>query len=179
VTFTLTPGAGGATASFVGGASQATALTDQNGQATSPRLVANTVAGRFGASATTAGVAQPLVYTLRNVAGAPARIAAGAAAGESTTVGTRFPIRLGVTVADANQNPVAGAIVTFTTPARGASGRFATTHSHAVNVKTDANGVALAPQLTANAEPGGFAVTASVRGTSRRAAFALVNRPRS
>jgi hypothetical protein len=178
VTFTLTAGAGGAAASFAGGGTQAAALTDENGEATSPRLLANATAGRFAAAATTAGVSAPLVYSLRNLAGAPATIAAGAAAGESTTVGTRFPIRLAVTVSDANKNPVGGAVVTFAAPARGASGRFATAHARVVEVKTNADGVAVAPAFTANAEPGGFAVVASVRGTGRRAAFALVNRPR-
>ena len=177
VTFTLTPGSGGASASFVGGGTQASALTDENGEATSPRLVANGVAGRLTAAATSSGVSEPLVFPLRNLAGPPATITAGAAASQSTTVGTRFPIRLAVTVVDANKNPVAGAAVTFAAPARGASGRFASTHSRTVTVRTDANGVAVAPAFAANTTSGGFAVTAQVRGASPRAAFALVNRP--
>ncbi len=178
VTFTLPAGTGGAAATFAGGGSQATALTDENGQASSPRLVANATAGRFTAAASTAGVAEPLVYSLRNVAGAPTSIVAGAAATGSTTVGSRFPIRLAVTVTDASKNPVAGAVVTFTAPARGASGRFAAAHSHMTKVETGTDGLAVAPAFTANATPGGFVVTAGVGGASRRAAFALVNRPR-
>jgi hypothetical protein len=178
VTFTLTPGTAGAAASFVGGGSQAASLTDENGQATSPPLVANATAGRFGAAATAAAVSVPLSYSLRNVAGTPATITAGAASGESTTVGTRFPIRLAVTVADANKNAVAGAVVSFSVPARGPSGRFVSVHSRTVEVKTGSDGVAVAPALKANSKAGGFVVTASVRGASQRAAFALVNRPR-
>jgi adhesin/invasin len=177
VTFTLTPGTSGAAATFVGGSSQATALSDENGQATSPGLLANAIAGRFRGAATTAGVSDPLVYSLRNVAGTPTSIAAGAAAGESTRVGTRFPIRLAVTVTDANKNPVAGAVVTFSAPARGPSGRFGAGNGRTVKVKTDADGVAVAPAFTANADAGGFAVTASVHGVSQRAGFALINRP--
>jgi protocatechuate 3,4-dioxygenase beta subunit len=177
VSFTIDPAAGGAGAAFVGGGTQATALTDENGLASSPRLVANATAGRFGAAAATAGVIEPLVFDLRNLAGRPVTVTAGAAGGESTTVGTRFPIRLAVTVTDAAKNPVAGVPVTFSAPARGASGRFSPAHSRTVRVKTDAEGVAVAPPFVANGKPGGFAVTASARGASGRAAFALVNRP--
>jgi protocatechuate 3,4-dioxygenase beta subunit len=177
VTFTIDATAGGAGASFVGGGTQATALTDENGLATSPRLLANATAGRFGAAAATASASSPVLYSLRNLAAKPTTITAGAAAAESTTVGTRFPIPLAVKVTDADSNPVAGALVTFTAPAQGPSGRFATSGSRRVRVRTNARGVAVAPPLVANATPGGFAVTASVRGTSQRAAFALVNRP--
>jgi hypothetical protein len=178
VTFALPAGTTGAAASFVGGGSQATALTDENGQATSPRLVANGTVGRFAASATTAGVADPLVYSLRNVAGAPASVVAGAGSGQSTTVGTRFAVPLAVTVTDANKNPVEGAVVTFSAPLQGATGRFGAAHSRTVTVKTSADGVAVAPALTAGGEPGGFVVQATVRGARLRAAFALINTPR-
>jgi protocatechuate 3,4-dioxygenase beta subunit len=177
VTFALASATGGAGASFVGGGTQATALTDENGQATSPPLVANATAGRFGASATAAGVSEPLAFSLRNVAAVPKTITAGPAATESTTVGTQFPIRLAVTVTDENKNPVAGAVVTFTAPARGPSGRFGGSHSRTARVTTGADGVAVAPAFAANAETGGFVVTVSVRGAGHPAAFALVNRP--
>jgi hypothetical protein len=177
VTFTVDAAAGGAGATFVGGGAQATAFTDENGVASSPRLVANSTAGRFGGVATTAG-AQPLVYSFRNRAAKPAAVTAGAASGQSTTVGTRFPVPLAVTVTDAYGNAVTGALVTFTAPLGGASGRFAPSGSRTVRVRTNANGIAVAPGLVANGRSGGFAVTASVRATNRRAAFALVNRPR-
>ena len=50
---------------------------------------------------------------------------------ESTAVGTRFPIRLAVTVTDTHGNAVAGALVTFTAPAHGPSGSFAGPHGRA------------------------------------------------
>jgi protocatechuate 3,4-dioxygenase beta subunit len=178
VTFAVDAAGDSAGATFVGGGTQATALTDENGLSSSPRLVANSTAGRFGGVATTAGAAKPLVYSFRNAAAKPAAITAGAAGGQSTTVGTRFPVPLAVTVTDAYANPVAGALVTFTAPAGGPSGRFARSGRRVVRVKTNRSGVAVAPALVANARPGGFAVAAGVRGTSRRAAFALVNRPR-
>jgi hypothetical protein len=178
VTFTLDAAAGSAGASFLGGGAQATAFTDEDGVASSPRLVANSTAGRFGGVATTAGAAKPLVYSFRNRAAKPAAVTVGAASGQSTTVGTRFPVPLAVTITDAYGNPVPGVLVTFTAPLGGASGRFAPSGSRTARVRTNANGIAVAPGLVANSTPGGFAVTASVRGTSRRAAFALVNRRR-
>jgi adhesin/invasin len=176
VTFTLPTAETGAGASFPGGGSQATATTDADGRATSPPLRANSTAGRFTATASITGVDKPVSYSLRNVAGKPTAIAAGAASGESTPAGSRFPIRLAVTVSDADDNPVAGALVNFTAPAQGPSGRFGTRGSRTVQVRTNASGVAIAPVFTANATPGGYIVTASVAGTQRRAAFALVNR---
>ncbi len=108
VTFAITAADNGAAANFLGGTSQATALTDANGLATAPPLIANKTAGTFTATATAPG-AQPGQYTLENLAAAPTGITAGAANGQSTTVGTRFPIPLAVTVTDKNGNPVAGA----------------------------------------------------------------------
>jgi protocatechuate 3,4-dioxygenase beta subunit len=178
VTFTVDAAQDSAGATFAGGGTQATAFTNEDGVATSPRLVANATAGRFSGAATTTGVSRPVVYSFRNAAARPATITAGAASGQSTTVRTPFPVRLAVTVADADGNPVSGAIVTFTAPATGAGGRFAPSGSRTARVATDATGVAVAPSLVANSKPGGFAVTASVRNTSRRAAFPLVNCPK-
>ena len=177
VTFTISPSDGGAGASFLGGGTQANALTDADGRASSPALVANKTAGAFTATAVTAGGPQPLAFTLTNLAAAPYAVAAGAASGESAVVGTRFPVPLAVTVADKNGNPVTGAVVVFVAPKKGSSGHFP--HGRrAARAKTNAKGIAVAPVFTANASAGGYAVTATVEGTSRRAAFALVNRAR-
>jgi adhesin/invasin len=179
VTFTLGSSAAGSSgtgagASFAGGGTQATALTDASGVATSPRFRASTTAGRFTATATTTGVAEPLNFSLHNVAGKPAAIAAGVAASESTPAGSRFPVRLAVTVTDANNNPVRGARVTFTAPARGPRGHFGK-RARLARVTTNASGIAVAPGFTAGRVPGGYVVTASVAGAERAAAFALVN----
>jgi hypothetical protein len=123
---------------------------------------------------------------LAGPAGSPARIAAGVGAIQSTPRGTRFPIRLAVTVTDAEKDPVPGAPVTFTAPARGPSGRFTTrtqkskrslphvSRHRSVTIVTDACGIAVAPPFVANDEQGGYIVTASVEHV-RPAAFALVN----
>jgi hypothetical protein len=119
-------------------------------------------------------------------AGAPIEVTAGVGAFQSTPAGTSFPLRLAVTVTDAKKNPVHGAPVTFTAPARGPSGRFTprtqkskdsrphVSHPRSVTIVTDACGVAVAPTFTANRQPGGYIVTAAVEHV-RPAAFALVN----
>ncbi|MEA3059517.1 MAG: hypothetical protein QOE50_929, partial [Sphingomonadales bacterium] len=188
VTFAITAADNGAAANFLGGAGQATALTDANGLATAPPLIANKTAGSFTATATaTALGAEPGRYVLKNRAAAPAGITAGAASGQSTIIGERFPIPLAVTVTDKNGNPVAGATVTFTAPAKGASGRFTVPRhkkgahartSRIVRVRTNSEGIAAAPPFTANASAGGYAVTAAVKGSSVRTAFSLLNLPR-
>jgi hypothetical protein len=181
VTFTIGAGGGGgsasaAGASFAGGGSQATAVTDAAGVAVSPQLTANTVAGTFTATATTTGVDGSAAFSLRNRAGGAKAVTAGVAASESTAVATRFPVRLAVTVIDADANPASGALVTFSAPIRGPSARFVGGR-RIVRVRTDAAGVAVAPSLVANRTAGGYVVRATVLGVTRSAAFALVNEP--
>lgn len=118
-------------------------------------------------------------------AGDPVKLTAGVGSTQSTPAGTRFPIRLAVTVTNAAGNPVPGAPVTFSAPLTGASGRF-TAHSgsphhhthvysaHTVTVKTDACGIAVAPAFTADDTQGGYVVRATLTHV-RPAAFALVN----
>jgi protocatechuate 3,4-dioxygenase beta subunit len=181
VTFTISQSGGGASAGFVGGGTQAHALTDANGQATSPPLLANKIAGTFTAVATTNGGTHVAEYTLTNRAGIPHTVTAGSASGESATVGARFPVPLAVTVTDKNGNPVFAAAVVFGAPARGPSGRFTTRRlrsSRTARVFTNEKGIAVAPAFAANANAGGYVVTATVGGVPNRVAFALVNKPR-
>jgi|HubBroStandDraft_6_1064221.scaffolds.fasta_scaffold07047_2 protocatechuate 3,4-dioxygenase beta subunit len=194
-------GAGsGADASFPGGASEASATSNAAGVATSPALSANAEAGTFAASAAIgssssgephdgapAGGLAPAVFTLTNLAGAPAKLAPGVGATQSTRVGARFPVSLAVTVTDAQGNRVADAPVSFAAPGVGPSGRFTvrlgsrgrrrTRQRSVARVRTNACGIAVAPALSADAEPGGYVVKASA-GHARAAAFALVNEAR-
>ena len=182
-----------ASATFAGSGAQATATTSASGTATSPAFTANTGTGSFTATAAIssdgssgAGVlpsnASPVGFQLDNLAGAAASLTPGVAAEESTAAGARFAIPLALTVTDAEHNPVAGKFVTFTAPARGASGHFAVrighdrwTHVGSVTVKTGACGVAVAPSFRANEHAGGYIVKATARA-AKPAAFALVNR---
>ncbi len=214
VTFTL--GSGGASpcgtsssasaagATFAGGGAQATATTGPNGVASSPLFTANSTAGSFTATAAVSGKepsggsgkenagasggdpASPVSFSLANLAGKPAKLAPGVGSTQSTQAGSAFPIRLAVTVTDAQKNPVPGALITFSAPTRGASGRFTVrsrgsrrhrarvSHPYMVEVKTSACGIAVAPAFTANATPGGYIVKAGAK-PARSAAFALVN----
>jgi protocatechuate 3,4-dioxygenase beta subunit len=180
VTFAIAGAGAGAGASFLGIGAQATVLTDTNGIAISPPLTANTTAGQFTATATTTGAADPVSYALRAVAGPAATVTAGAASGESTPTRTRFPVPLAVTVADRYGNPVVGAVVAFAAPRHGASGSFTfrSRTSRLVHVRTNADGIAVAPRFTANRTAGGYIVTAAVHGAAGRASFALVNAAR-
>jgi hypothetical protein len=185
-----------ADASFSGGAAQASATSNAAGIATSPGFTANGDAGTFGATATTGSAggekaaaassgATPAVFTLTNLAGTPAKLAPGIGATQSTHVGARFAVRLAVTVTDAEGNRVPRALVSFTAPARGASGSFATAaarphgrskravRTRVAHVRANACGVAVAPAFTADRVTGGYIVKAS--SAFARAAFALVN----
>jgi hypothetical protein len=178
VTFSLGTGPSGAGASFLGGGAQASETTNANGEAISPLFVANGKTGRFTATASISGNVPPATYSLQNLAGPPASMTAGAASGEATPIGTRFPIPLAVTVTDADENPVAGVVVTFAAPARGPSGHFGPGAGarRSVRVKTNSKGIAVAPALVANSKPGGYVATATAAGL--HAAFALINQPK-
>jgi hypothetical protein len=216
VTFTLDSGGAracgttsSASASFTGGGAQATATTSASGVASSPLFTANSTAGSFTATAAVSGkepsggsgkensaasgsdAAPPVSFSLSNLAGKPAKLATGVGSTQSITAGTPFPVRLAVTVTDAEKNPVPDAQITFSAPTHGASGRFAGRSSighshgsrhhrsylsptHSVQVEANACGIAVAPAFTANHLPGGYIVRATVKH-ARPAAFALVN----
>jgi hypothetical protein len=213
VTFTLGAGAAascgagaGASASFAGGGTQATATTGSSGIATSPPLTANAAAGSFTATASVSsgggagGIegagkggdpnVAPVGFSLVNLAGKPAKIVPGVGSTQSTPAGSVFPIRLAVTVTDADKNPVGNALVTFSAPAAGASGHFTLhsrggrhrrghiSHPRRVKVKTGACGIAVAPPFTASGQPGGYVVEAGAK-PARPAVFALVNEAQS
>ena len=188
-----------ADASFADGATQASATSNASGIATSPALTANGEAGTFTASAalgssggsephggTSTSDIAPALFTLTNLAGKPAKLTPGVGSTQSTAAGSAFSIRLAVIVTDAQKNPVPGALITFSAPTHGASGRFAVhargsrhdrgrvSHPYTVRVKTSACGIAVAPAFTANVTPGGYIVKASAK-PARPAAFALVN----
>ncbi len=206
VTFTLDSanagacGTSAAGASFAGGGTQATAGTDANGLATSPVITANTAAGSFTATASLSGsggsgsenpgkaaspTVTPVSFSLSNLAGKPTKLALGVGSTQSTPTGSAFQIRLAVTATDAQKNPVPGALITFSAPLGGASGRFTlrsdsphhrvhVSYARTVAVKTNACGIAVAPPFTANDALGGYIVKASAK-PARPAAFALVN----
>jgi hypothetical protein len=125
-----------------------------------------------GSDATSANVSTPVtVYTP-----APSALAVSAGSGQSTPVATAFNAPLQVQVTDQYTHPLGGVAVTFTAPASGAGGTFASTGSGTVTVQTNGSGLATAPTFTADTTAGTYSVTASVAGLSP-VAFSLTNSP--
>jgi hypothetical protein len=172
VTVLFTAPGGGPSASFSGSAT-ATAETDSNGIATAPTLTANGQAGGFIVTATvTPGAFGTASFNLTTNGGAPSSIAATGGASQQATVNTAFGTALQATVKDAGNNLLSGIAVTFTTPNGGAGAAFGGSSS-AVAV-SNGSGMATAPVLTANGQPGPYTVIASVVGATG-ANFSLIN----
>ncbi|MDX6538867.1 MAG: hypothetical protein QOI71_477 [Gaiellales bacterium] len=121
------------------------------------------------------GANAPQLVLETAAAAVPAAVAVVAGSSpQSAQVNAAYGVALAAKVTDASAQPVAGVTVTFTAPASGASGVFAGGGA-TVTAVTGANGVATAPQFTANATAGAFAVSASVSGVSPAASFSLTN----
>jgi hypothetical protein len=119
--------------------------------------------------------APQLVLETTAPAGQPSAVSAvSGSTPQTASVNAVYGANLAVKVVDAAALPVAGATVTFTAPASGASGSFAASAPSATAV-SGADGVATAPAFTANGTVGSFSVTAGVAGVSSPAAFSLTN----
>ena len=170
VTFVLP--ATGQSATFTGGLTQATVSTNAQGQAVSPGLTANGVAGSYQATASAQGAASA-TFALTNAAGAPSSLQASAGSGQIQLVGQAFAQDLQVKALDADGNPVPGVAVTFTAPTVGASSSFPG-GGQTAQTTTGPNGVA-SVQATADGVAGVYAVTATVQGVAAAATFQLRN----
>lgn len=94
----------------------------------------------------------------------PNQLALVAGTPQTTTLDTTFAEGLQVALTNSNGCAVTGTAgdpVTFSAPAAGASGRFATTNSNTATVGADASGAIAAPAFTADGTAGSFTVTAS------------------
>ncbi len=109
------------------------------------------------------GPATPVPAKLETVSGTPQAAAAR---------GAFFP--LSVRVLDTAARPLSGVSVTFTAPASGASGTFGLGGSATATVVSDASGMAIAQNFTANDVAGSYRVTASASGVAP-VAFDLQN----
>ncbi len=168
VTFTAPSGTHVVSGTFNGKATF-TATTGPNGIASAP-LMADTIAGAFTVTATINGVTTPASFSLTNDPGAPAKMTI--VSGNKQTVSANTPFAaLEVQVTDSFGNLLNNVPVTFTVQANKTTGVGATFSS--TGKATTVNGLARAPQLTANAKPGSFTVIASVAGTPTTTTFAL------
>ncbi len=163
VTFTAPTGPGISTGTFTGGLSTAQANTNSSGIATAPAFTANTKAGGPYMVSAAASNLTAVNFSLSNTAGPATQMNANGSTALSVQVMTQTFPALGVTVFDANQNPVPGVQVTFTAPAGSGipTGTF-TGGLSTVQVNTNGSGSATAPTVTANTKAGGpYTVSAS------------------
>jgi hypothetical protein len=176
VTFTA-PGSGASGTFASTGTATETDTTSSTGVATSSALTANTTAGGpYNVSASTPGTTVTANFALTNTAGAPVNIVATSGRGQSQSAGAAFANPLVATVTDGDGNPVEGVQVTFTAPASGASGTFASNSTNTENDTTDINGNATSSTFTANLVVGGpYTVTATFAGAESPADFSLTN----
>ncbi len=172
VTFTVT--AGRNEAGRIGGSFTFIATTGANGVAKAS-LTADTIAGTFTVSAAVSGVNAPASFSLTNLAGPAAKIVpVTGTTPQTTTTNSAFPVDLGVVVTDSYGNDIAGSLVTFTVHANAASGAGAEfSGSTTATATTNANGVASATLLTANAKKGTITVITSIAGLTQSPVFTL------
>jgi hypothetical protein len=103
----------------------------------------------------------------------PATITTTSGTPQSTVVNTVFTNLLVATVHDAAAHPVSGLLVTFNSPATGASGSFACGNT----AITNANGVATSQVYKANTVAGKYTVTAKAAALTTAPGFAMTNNP--
>jgi len=168
VTFTESTGASGAGATFAGGSTATTIATNAQGVAIAPPLTANNAAGSFTVTATLGSLSTTFVLT--NTSGAPASVSIAGGSSQSTPIGSAFSTLLQALVTDSHNNPVANVPVTFAAPNSGPSGTF----NALATVLTNAQGIATAPTLSVNFQPGSFTATATVAGLGA-ANYSLTN----
>jgi hypothetical protein len=147
-------------------------LTNANGIATSPVLIANTTAGSLTVQAAVAGVGKEAEFSLTNTAAAAASVSGLSGLNQSAAIHSAYAAPMRALVVDSFGNPVSGVTVTFTAPTGGASGVF-TGKNTAV---TAGNGIATAPAFTANGVTGSFNVGLSIfAGSLPLPYFSLTN----
>ncbi|MCC6342435.1 MAG: S-layer homology domain-containing protein [Bryobacterales bacterium] len=108
---------------------------------------------------------------------ATASITVAAGSAQHAAVNATFAIPFQALVRDNNNNPVAGAMVTFAAPSSGPGGTFS--GSLSASAVTNSNGIATAPTFTANSQTGTYAISAAAPGVSTPAVFNLTNDPPS
>jgi uncharacterized repeat protein (TIGR01451 family) len=148
-----------------------TAMTNGAGLA-SVGATANSVAGSYSVTASTALAGAPTSFSLTNAPGAPASIAITSGNNQHATVSTPFTNLLVVTVKDASNNVIPGVQVAFAAPGSGATA--ALTGSPAM---TDPAGQASVSASAGTVSGGPYTVSASVIGLGSPANFSLTNDP--
>jgi hypothetical protein len=157
-----------------GSTTSTTAITNASGVATAGVFTANTIAGSDSVTATVAGVSAAATFTLTNLPGQATNVTAISGTPQNAIGDKQFAAPLTVSVTDNQNNPVSGAVVTFTAQTTPASGTFQDSGTNTTTATTNSSGIAASAPFTANATAGTYAVTASSGGT---AIFTLTNWP--
>lgn len=162
-------GAGG---SFETGGRIATADSDQSGLAQSPVISANTVAGKFEATAS-AGIAS-ISLSLASTPGPIVRLNTIGGSNQTAISASPFALALRAKAVDGYDNGIAGVQITFSTPSSDPTGTFAG-GGNSITVVSGSDGVATAPALYAGPSQGSFLALATAASTPIDASFALSN----
>ncbi|HEX2916578.1 MAG TPA: FG-GAP-like repeat-containing protein [Chloroflexia bacterium] len=169
-TFTVLPnnGASGFSlpASFSAGANPySMVVADLNGDSKPDLVTAN---NSFNTLSVLLNTTTPPTAKIKATGGTP----------QNVVVGSSIATPLEVTVTDSSNNPLNQQSVTFTAPgSTGPGGKFDS--SQTVVVLTNANGVAVVPNFTANCQAGSYKISADVNGAATPAFFYLTNIPGS
>jgi hypothetical protein len=127
-------------------------------------LYRDTAAGTPLLTASSSGITSATQQVTVN-AGVPTTIFVNPAS-EAWPVAFTFPLPFKASITDAYDNPVPGAVVTWTAPGSGASGTFADTGTNTTSSLANNHGVATAPAYTSNTIAGAYTVTVSATGPS-------------
>ena len=133
--------------------------TGANGVAAVTSWTLGTTAGANTLTATATGLTgSPVTFTASGTVGTATQIAVNAGNNQSTTAGTAVAVAPSVIVRDANNNPVAGVLVTFAVASGG--GTVVPTTA----VATSASGIAAVTSWTLGATAGTNSLTATATG---------------
>ena len=189
VNWTVFPASNGAKASFEGGATTASSVSDSAGFAASPTFTANSIAGSYTLQAKAVepfhpDAAIPNAFSLTNLDGASTKVlllSAGDGSLQAAKVNTTYTSPFSAIALDGNNQLKSGVTVVFTAPSSGPSGTFSDTGTNTTTAVTNSTGVATSASYTANGSPGSYSVVASVDGSQtvdgqpRTNAFGVAN----
>ncbi len=145
-----------------------TALTSDAHGLVSGLIKANTKPGSYTVQISAGGDSVPATFSLSNTPGAATSLSATAGLSQTTQVNTPFATTLQIRIADAFDNPVPSAVVTFAGPVSGATAILSNA------APTDANGATFVT-AAANIVAGSYAVHASLGALATQ--FNLTNTP--
>lgn len=174
----FTAPAGGASGTFANGTASWAGATGADGTVTADAFTANGTVGDYPVRATVNGVPglEPAIFQLGNrKLQAKALAPNGGSAPQNVVVNTRLADNLSVTVTDEQGAPYPNASVIFRAPGTGATGTFPGGKA-TYQAVTNADGIAVAGEFTANGTKGQYSVVATLfENSSLSTSFTIVN----